>query len=61
MRFEWLPARGFEFVLPSLVWTRLSKYPRRLGAMQTNGRLILLGVPPEPHSFSAGALLFKRS
>ena len=28
---------------------------------QTNGRLILLGVPPDPHSFSAGALLFKRS
>lgn len=31
-----------------------------LPLLKTNGRLILLGVPPDPHSFSAGALLFKR-
>ena len=30
------------------------------GMLQTNGRLILLGVPPSPHSFAAGSLLFKR-
>ena len=28
--------------------------------LQTNGHLVLLGVPPSPHSFAAGSLLFKR-
>ncbi|CAK0785409.1 hypothetical protein CVIRNUC_008618 [Coccomyxa viridis] len=31
-----------------------------LPLLKTNGRLILLGVPPSPHSFAAGSLLFKR-
>ncbi|CAL8463672.1 g3206 [Coccomyxa elongata] len=31
-----------------------------LPLLKTNGKLILLGVPTEPHSFSAGAVLFKR-
>ena len=31
-----------------------------LPLLKTNGKLILLGVPPAPHSFAAGALLFQR-
>jgi hypothetical protein len=31
-----------------------------LPLLKTNGKLILLGVPPAPHSFGAGSLLFKR-
>ena len=31
-----------------------------LPLLKTNGKLILLGVPPEPHSFPADSLLFKR-
>ena len=31
-----------------------------LPLLKTNGKLILLGVPTEPHTFSAGAVLFKR-
>ena len=31
-----------------------------LPLLKTNGKLILLGVPPAPHSFAAGSLLFQR-
>ncbi len=31
-----------------------------LPLLKTNGKLILLGVPTEPHTFGAGAVLFKR-
>ncbi|CAL5224213.1 g6859 [Coccomyxa viridis] len=31
-----------------------------LPLLKTNGHLVLLGVPPSPHSFAAGSLLFKR-
>jgi cinnamyl-alcohol dehydrogenase len=31
-----------------------------LPLLKTNGKLVLLGVPPAPHSFAAGALLFNR-
>ena len=31
-----------------------------LPLLKINGKLILLGVPTEPHTFSAGSILFKR-
>lgn len=31
-----------------------------LPLLKTNGKLILLGVPTEPHTFGAEAILFKR-
>lgn len=31
-----------------------------LPLLKTNGKLILLGVLTEPHSFAAGAVFFKR-
>ena len=31
-----------------------------LPLLKVDGKLILLGVPPEPHTFSAGNVLFSR-